>query len=103
MWMFVVLKRGALRRRSAGQLRLKLGFLCGNLFARTDSSAFTGIKFVGCVLDVYKRSYAENYNLKLGNNDYFGVFGNVEDGKFTINAADRGLTVKVNGVIQTLS
>lgn len=80
-----------------------VGFLCGNLFARTDSSAFTGIKFVGCVLDVYKRSYAENYDLKLGNNDYFGVFGNVEDGKFTINAADRGLTVKVNGRIKTSS
>ena len=35
--MFVVLKRGALRRRSAGQLRLKPGFLCGDLLRHLDT------------------------------------------------------------------
>lgn len=80
----------------------KVGFLCGDLFSRTDSSAFTDIKFVGCELNIYQRSYAENYTITLGDANYFGVFGNVGDGNFSIADADRGITVKINDVIQTL-
>lgn len=76
-----------------------IGFLCGNLMARTDPSGFENIKFTGCELNVTLISGASGYNAIVGESNYFGVFGQIADEnktKFVLSEENRGITVKIN-------
>lgn len=80
-----------------------VGFLCGNVGTNTKLSAFTGIKFKDCILSVKRNSKTKNYDVSLGTDNYFGIFGEVADRKndeFVIGGEDRGITVKLDNEIQ---
>lgn len=80
-----------------------VGFLCGKVSANTKLSAFTGIKFKDCVLNVQRNAQAVDYSVSLGTGNYFGIFGEVADRKndeFVIGDEDRGITVKLDNEIQ---
>lgn len=81
--------------------RYYVGFFCGNLMSRTDPSAFTNIKFVGCELSITTISTAKDYDVIVGESDYFGVFGQVGKGGFVLADENRGITVKINNEIKT--
>lgn len=83
--------------------RYYVGFLCGKVSANTKLSAFTGIKFKNCVLDVKRLAQAIGHDVLLGADNYYGIFGEVADRKndeFVIGDEDRGITVKLDNEIQ---
>lgn len=80
-----------------------VGFLCGKVSKDTKLSAFTGIKFKDCVLNVQRNAQAVDYSVSLGTGNYFGIFGEVADRKndeFVIGDGDCGITVKLDNEIQ---
>lgn len=81
--------------------RYYVGFFCGNLMSRTDASAFTNIKFVDCELSITTISTAKDYEVIVGESDYFGVFGQVGGSGFVLADENRGITVKINNEIKT--
>ncbi len=80
-----------------------VGFLCGKVSKDTKLSAFTGIKFKDCVLNVQRNAQAVDYSVSLGTGNYFGIFGEVADRKndeFVIGDGDCGITVRLDKEIQ---
>lgn len=80
-----------------------VGFLCGKVSKDTKLSAFTGIKFKDCVLNVQRNAQAVDYSVSLGTGNYFGIFGEVADRKndeFVIGDGDCGITVRLDNEIQ---
>lgn len=80
-----------------------VGFLCGKVSKDTKLSAFTGIKFKDCVLNVQRNAQAVDYSVSLGTGNYFGIFGDVADRKndeFVIGDGDCGITVRLDNEIQ---